>query len=188
MTEDLLQRVYRLLSVRMTDFDCGRLCAPANDGIPCCCDTAHAVPVLYREELRMHRRRSAFWKRFKPRTRAQKQECDSLDPYCVMAVCPGATRCRRALRSVACRSFPFEPHVDDDGDMIGLTFIYRMEETCPLIGLPRGTFNPDFLHNAMLAWTQILNHSELERDAMRQESRALRRRFRKRGRTIEIFR
>ena len=188
MNETFLKHVYRLLALPMTAFDCGKLCAPGNGGVPGCCDSSHAVPILYREEYRMHRRRTDFWKPFKPRNKAQRKEQADLHPYCVMAACPGARNCRRGLRSIACRSFPFEPHLDDDGDLVGLTFIYRMEDTCPLIGLPREIFNEEYLHNALLAWMQILNRLDLERDAMRAESRALRRRFRRQGRSIEIFR
>jgi len=187
LTDRRLRRWYRLLSVRMTRFDCGTLCAPANDGIPYCCDRDQVVPLLYRDELRWHRRRSRFWRRSKPRTRHAKKLAAEIVDDVVLADCPGVAGCRRGLRALVCRTFPFEPHLDDDGRLLGITYQYSVEAECPLVGRPRRTVNEAYIGNALTFWSEVLDVFPEEREMYTAESKKLRRRFQKSGRRVQVF-
>jgi len=187
LTDRRLRRWYRLLSVRMTEFDCGTLCAPDNDGSPYCCDRGQVVPVLYRDELCWHRRRSRFWRRSKPRTPEEKKLAAEIIDDVVLADCPGVAGCRRSLRALVCRTFPFEPHLDEDGRLFGITYQYSVEAECPLVGRPRRTYNAAYIRNALIFWNEALDVFPEEREMYIAESRKLRRRFRKQGRRIRVF-
>ena len=45
--------------------DCGRICAPLNDGIPVCCSTENAIPIVEDEEWKLLKSRTDLWKPFK---------------------------------------------------------------------------------------------------------------------------
>ena len=122
LTEKQLERFYRLLSVRMTDFDCGSKCAPGNDGVPYCCDREQVTPVLFRDEYRWHREQGAFWKKMPIKTKKEKKLVEETCTYNVFSMCPGVESCRRTLRSLSCRMFPFEPFLDKKGAVIGLVY------------------------------------------------------------------
>jgi hypothetical protein len=189
LTERRLRWYYRLLSVPVTPFDCGRLCAPGNGGVPVCCDHDRAVPVLYRDEFEWHRERTGFWRKLKPRSKADRAFVATIADYCVAATCPGIRSCSRALRSIACRAFPFEPHLDKDGVFAGLTFNYGLDDGCPLYQ-PRywPSISQTFIVNATLVWQHILTLLPDERELYTDESRALRRRLKQKGERVPLFR
>jgi hypothetical protein len=188
ISDKQLRRFYRLLSVRMTDFDCGKLCAPGNEGIPHCCDPDSVVPLLYRDEYRWHRKRGTFWRRMKAKTAEDRRLMAGAYRYNVFARCPGPAECKRSLRALVCRVFPFEPYVDDGGKVLGLVYQEERKDRCALIGRPRRSYNPRYLANAVTFWQEVLDLLPKERKLYIEESRKRDRRVRRKGKTLQLFR
>jgi len=185
---DTLQRWYRLLDEPMLDFDCGTLCAPHNDGVPWCCDPECSVPLLLRAELAMHRTRDNYWKPMRARTAWDRQLAkDSNDADNVLCLCAGHDRCERDKRALVCRTFPFEPHVDGRGEILGLTYIHRREIPCPLYGRRRLAVNPAYVRNAIVYWREVFALYPDERELYIGESRNCRRRHRRRAERVPLF-
>jgi hypothetical protein len=187
LTDKSLRKFYRLLSAPMTDFDCGRLCSPGNDGVPECCDIRTTYPSLYVDEYRWLRRKSHFWKRLVPRTEEARKLARELHESSILATCPGPAECKRGSRAIVCRIFPFEPHLDRQGKVLGLTFNYEMADRCPLIGRPESTFNPKYIRNSIQFWKELLPLIPEEQQLYIDESARLRRRFRRKGRRVAVF-
>jgi hypothetical protein len=190
LTEKQIRRFYRLLSTPMTRFNCGRLCAPANGGIPLCCDRSEVIPILFLGEFRWHRARSRFWKRTRPRNRGEKKLMDEATAYTVFAECPGVKDCRRSLRALVCRLYPFEPYVAKDGHVKGLVYSEgaRTNDACPLIGRKRNTYRGEYIRNAIQVWSEILASIPEEQELYYDESRKLDRKYRRKKTPLLIFR
>lgn len=187
LTERHLRRFYRLLSLPMTGFDCGELCAPGNGGKPYCCDGQLIAPVLFREELAWHRTRDNFWKKMPVRSRSDRKMVDELSPSNVYAECPGPQKCIRSKRSLVCMTYPFEPHVDRDGKILGLVFIHEGSKDCPLVRKPFKIYNPDYIANAIQFWQELTDLLPDEKELYKGESRKRERRAKRRGDTVRII-
>lgn len=191
ITEKKLNRFYRLLSVPMIDFDCGKLCAPKNGGIPLCCENEDVVPILFHEEYKYHSRNGRFWKRMPPINKEIKAFIEESEDYYVFAKCPGPAGCKRSKRSMNCRTFPFEPHVAKNGEVIGLAFADARDVDCPLIGRPMKTFNPVYIQNTIKFWQEMFELYPEEQEMYIDESRKRDRRIKKVERdrkNLSIFR
>ena len=188
ITEKKLRRFYKLLSVRMIDFDCGKLCAPANDGIPHCCDNESIVPVLFREEFNWHRKNGKFWGEIPTLNKSIRKMKEESASYYVFATCPRPSKCRRSRRSLNCMSFPFEPHVSQSGEVLGLVYTDNGKEGCPLMKKPRRIFNPTYISNSIVFWQELLDLYPDERDLYINESAKRQRRLKRQGGKIRLFR
>ncbi|MBN1556792.1 MAG: hypothetical protein JW951_01450 [Lentisphaerae bacterium] len=187
LTEDQIRRFYRLLSVRMTDFDCGALCAPRNGGVPYCCDSRHVTPILFRREFAWQRRLGPFWKKMPIESPADRRMVEEICDYNIFAVCPGPARCRRSRRALVCRTYPFEPHVDNNGRVLGLVYQDERNTGCALSGKPRSRYNPVYLRNALIVWREILAAIPEERELYTAESRRRERRARREKKPFRLF-
>lgn len=187
LTDKKLGRFYRLLSAPMTDFDCGKLCAPDNGGVPACCEAETTYPVLYVDEFKWLRKKGKFWKRMRLKKKAARKLAGELHESSLLARCPGPAACKRASRAIVCRIFPFEPHLNEDGRVQGLTFNFDMEDRCPLIGRPESDFNPVYIRNSIIFWKELLALMPEEHDLYMEESDKLRRKFRRKGRKVPVF-
>ena len=172
----------------MISFDCGRFCAPGNHDIPACCDNESTVPILYRDEFRWLKTRGRFWTRMRRRTKAARRLTDTLHETYVAAECPGPQACRRSLRSIACRAFPFDPYLDGKGRVLGLVYQVERRDRCPLVGKPAGLYNPAYVARAIRFWREILHALPEEREVYAKHSRKLRRRARRKGERVRIIR
>lgn len=189
LPDKLIAELYDLLSEPMLDFDCGTLCAAQPGAIPPCCDNTEATPVLFVSELRWQRRQGPFWRRLPRRTRLWRELAPLLDlRKDTLCRCPGPARCRRERRALVCRTFPFEPHLDPRGNILGLTYNYTGESFCPLIGRTDVTYRPTYIRNAIRYWEIILSRFPEDRDLYTDESRKLRRQFRRQGKPVPLFR
>jgi hypothetical protein len=188
INEALLKKFYRLLSVRMLDFDCGTLCAPENGGIPKCCENDNVVPVLFHEEYHWHRERGKFWKRASKRNPEVKKFIDESETYYVFANCPGPSGCRRSMRSFNCRIYPFEPYVNRQGDVEGLMYAEGDKDTCPLIGRPARLYNPKYIANSIRFWSELFEIYPEEKEMYIRESRKRRRRTERKGKRFKVIR
>ncbi len=191
--EKELERFYELLGENITEYDCGTLCAPQNNGTPLCCSPGYALPLLYRSELAYLQKQGDFWQAREPRTKRELRQYRELDPREVYGECQGVSRCRRDLRSLSCRTFPFEPYVEERGEITGLVFVEAV--------LPRGAENPrlpcplveraadvrnEYISRALLFWRELLRNPA-EYDTYREASRQLRKREAARGENPRIL-
>lgn len=172
------QQLYALLQEPMIDFDCGTLCAPGNGGIPVCCDEKLTKPVLFRGELTWHQQTSDFWQ---PVT-----ESEELGPEEVYASCPGCNKCDRSLRALVCRTYPFEPFLDEEGALLGLTFNYYEAGRCPLLVKKDLVLNPQYILNSLLFWDFVFQHDEEQYELYMDNSDDLRE-AQENGQVIRLF-
>jgi len=132
------KHVYRKFQAPIsTVYDCGKKCAPLNNGEPVCCSTTHAIPIVDKAEWQLLKTRTDMWTRFKPKTPDQIAEVNDLkgSDSCAV-VCKGAAHCERDNRSLACRSFPFFPYYDKSGEdakIVGLATYWSFTGWCWVI-------------------------------------------------------
>ncbi|MDO8283210.1 MAG: TIGR04282 family arsenosugar biosynthesis glycosyltransferase [Thermodesulfovibrionia bacterium] len=186
ITEREMKRFHDLLSVSMIDFDCGKLCAPKNGGIPSCCENDSVVPILFHEEYKMHRRNGSFWKPAEKTAEVKKyiKECED---YYVFSSCPGPKGCIRDQRSFNCMTFPFEPHIKKDGEIAGLSYLNGSDINCSLIGKPKKTYNPKYISNSIKFWKELFEHYPEEREVYMDESRKRERKAKRTGKRFKLF-
>ena len=187
ISEEDLRRFYRLLSVSMTDFDCGSICAPKNDGVPFCCENEYVAPILFHEEYRWHRMKGKFWKRASLKNKDIKKMVDESVSYYVYAQCPGPSQCSRTKRAIVCRTFPFEPQVCECGSVLGLVYIDSGSDNCELIGKPQKIYNPQYIVNSITFWKELFARYPDERDLYIDESKKRLRRLKRQGKKLKIF-
>lgn len=188
LTEKQLRRFYRLLSVKMIDFDCGKLCAPKNEGIPLCCENEYVVPILFHEEFKWHRNNGKFWRRAPSKNRTIKKFIEESASYYVFSRCPGPADCRRTKRSMNCMTYPLEPHVSKDGEILGLAYVNESGNDCPLIGKPKKIFNPLYIANSIKFWDELFQAYPEEKETYMDESRKRDRRAKRAGKKPRYFR
>ena len=129
-----IQNFYKLLSLNLTAYNCGNLCAPENGGEPYCCIVENAVPLLYREEFKYLQNRSTIWSRWKPKTKHNKKlKSEGESKTAIFCECKGVQFCERENRSISCRTFPLEPYIDEKGRFSGLIFMKEFRGKCPLM-------------------------------------------------------
>lgn len=115
-------------------YDCGKKCAPFNNGMPVCCTTDNAIPIVEHSEYKLLRSRSDMWTPFKPKSAADRAEIADLKGSACRAVeCKGAAFCERDNRSMACRSFPFFPYFNPAKELVGLATYWTFEGQCWVI-------------------------------------------------------
>lgn len=185
LQESQVARLFDMLRAPVTRFDCGTLCAPGNGGVPVCCHAASVLPVLYKAELALLRRRTTMWRRHVPRgddapLRDAARSCD------VFAVCRGHRHCERQHRALACRTFPFEPYIDHDDHFVGIVFCYDLAHLCPLV-LGDQPIEDDFVAECCAMWAQLFAFDDGERRFYATASRRLRRQFGRRDERIPVF-
>lgn len=191
ITEKTLKRFYKLLSAPMIDFDCGKLCAPDNGGMPICCENEDVVPILFHEEYKYHSKNGRFWKRMPPITKEIKKFIEESEDYYVFAKCSGPAGCKRSKRSLNCRTFPLEPHVAKDGEVVGLAYAEARDINCALIGKPINIFNPVYIQNVIRFWQEMFALYPEEKEMYINESKKRERRIKKLRRerkNLRIFR
>ncbi|MFO1078241.1 MAG: hypothetical protein U1E73_11025 [Planctomycetota bacterium] len=185
LTQRQIEELLALLRAPVTAFDCGALCAPGNGGVPVCCHAPTILPVLYKAEFALLRRRSELWRRHVPRgddaeLRQRARPCD------VFAVCKGHTHCERDNRALACRTFPFEPYLDHDDRFVGLVFAFEYAHLCPLIA-GEHAIRPDFVAECCAMWRRMFELDADERAFYAGCSRTLRRQFGRLRERIPVF-
>ena len=181
-----IEELLSILTVPVTDFDCGTLCAPGNGGVPVCCDKNLIVPVLYKTEYKLLRGRSDLWRPFRPETKQQHELGEDMRACDRLCECKGVAHCERDNRSIACRTFPLEPYLDHDGELAGLVYNLDFKGTCPLIG-SKHPVQPIYIEQAMAMWTKAFSWSAKERLFYIEHSQTLRRSLGQQRRRIPVF-
>ncbi|MBI4825030.1 MAG: TIGR04282 family arsenosugar biosynthesis glycosyltransferase [Nitrospirae bacterium] len=186
ITERDMKMFQDLLSVNMIDFDCGKLCAPKNNGVPVCCENEFVVPILFHDEYKRHRRNGRFWKRA-PRTEEVKKYIEESEDYYVFASCPGPEKCIREQRSFNCMTFPFEPHINKDGEIAGLSYFNGKDVKCSLMDKPQKTYNPKYISNSIKFWKELFEYYPEEKESYMDESRKRERKAKRTGKRFKLF-
>ncbi len=179
-------RLYEGFRVPLSRHDCGRFCAPLNDGEPVCCSTRHAVPVMEKTEFALLKSRTDLWHRYRPDDAQGKRIVAELGKTCVAAECKGARQCERDNRSIACRAFPFYPYVTREGDFVGLAFYWAYRDRCWVISNLE-VVTRDFIAEFAAAYDDILGRDAEEFDTMKSCSATHRRVFSRLGLPIPLI-
>ena len=127
--KDFVQ-LYEGFTSPVSRFDCGRKCAPLNNGEPVCCSTQNAVPVVHKVEFDLLKTRTDMWSKFKPYDYATREIANELTPDCLAIQCKGARHCERHNRSISCRGFPFYPYITRQRQFIGIGTYWTFEDRC----------------------------------------------------------
>lgn len=178
MTGDMrpadFKTVYDRFQANVSRFDCGRFCAPLNQGQPVCCDTGHAIPVVDKPEFELLKSRTDLWRRFKPQDANARQIVADLHKGCMAVECKGARFCERDNRTLACRAFPFYPYFNREGELLGLGTYWIFADRCWLISnmqvVERG-----FVREFIAAYEYVFQRDTEELDAMKRHSASHRR-------------
>ena len=127
--------LYARFDAPLSALDCGQFCAPHNPrGAPFCCDSQHAVPVIYEAEWAYLRANTDLWRSWQGRTPAETRRLQEETPAGMLPVeCLGHQRCQRAFRALSCRAFPFFPYITRDDRFIGVSYYWQYERTCWVI-------------------------------------------------------
>jgi hypothetical protein len=130
-TADDYGEVFRRLQAPIArSLDCGRKCAPLNQGIPVCCDHEQAIPIVDAGEWDLLRARTTMWSVYTPRNKTEVKEFGDGSDGCKAIVCRGVKHCERDNRSLACRTFPFFPYFKSPTEFFGLAYYWTFEGLC----------------------------------------------------------
>ena len=173
-------RLLAAFGAPIADFDCGRFCAPLNQGEPVCCTTENAVPVMDKAEWEVLSGRTDLWHKFKPQDAAGRAVVKEAGTLCVAAECKGAAHCERDNRSLSCRAFPFAPYINADGDFVGASYYWGFADRCWVIS-HLYVATPEYLREFFLAYDRLLLTDRDEWRAHRDNASAMRRVFSRRG-------
>jgi len=187
ITPEKFRAVYAQFNASIsTRVDCGRKCAPLNNGSPVCCDTENAIPVMHRQEYKLLKSRTDLWKPFKPYDASSRKIVAELpDDTCAVA-CKGAAFCERDNRSIACRAFPFYPYIDKAGAVIGLAYYWGFEDRCWVLS-NLGVVEKPFVLEMIAASEKIFKFDPEEYDTMKKYAASQRRVFSRWKRKIPLI-
>jgi len=177
--------LYNRFDANVTSFNCGKLCAPFNNGIPVCCDNNNHIPVLFTRELNWNRTESKQWRKLVPQDQEDKKMVGEIENYVKFCNCNGVARCERNYRSITCRLFPFEPYIQKKM-FLGMTYVYRSERDCPLIENKTAPISQRFINQALNIWKELFSGYPGEWELYTEESASLRRRFKRKNRPIKV--
>lgn len=156
LTTSDFTRIFKHFTSPVSQFDCGRKCAPLNKGEPVCCSTQHAVPVVEKAEWQLLRTKSDLWHRFKAYDHATRLIVNDLPSGCSAVECKGARFCERDNRSLSCRTFPFYPYITKDREFIGLGIYWTFTDRCWLMSNLQ-IVDRRFINEFVAAYTDIFS-------------------------------
>ena len=114
-----------------------------------------------------------------PISKEIKKFIEEAEDYYIFGKCPGPAGCERSKRSFNCRTFPLEPYLDKDGEIVGLAYADARQVDCPLIGKPMKIFNPDYVRNVIKFWEEMFKYYPEEKETYIDESRKRDRRIKR---------
>lgn len=194
LTVDEIAYYYTLLDEPLTTYDCGILCKHNYGGVPYCCTTEHAVPLLYKSEFEYVKSLGDLWHEWKPITAEDKEIKKSESKDQIFCECKGVEFCVRSERSISCRTFPLEPYIDRRGVFVGLTFIRDFTQKdpdtnktkCPLTNRP-SHIRQEGVDSHFIFWEKLMLRLRDEYELYTDTSKALRRDRKRTGRNFKIF-
>jgi hypothetical protein len=127
--------LYSSFHAPITSIDCGSKCAPYNEnGIPFCCDIDHIVPTAYLAEWEYLQTSTDLWRLWHSGDTTITSELFAGTPEGQeLVACKGYQYCQRECRTLSCRSFPFFPYINSQGEFLGLSFYWEYRDRCWVI-------------------------------------------------------
>ena len=183
---ELYRKIFDAFQAPVSRFDCGRKCAPLNEGIPVCCDTGHAIPLVDKHEWWLLQSRSDLWHRYVARDADAKRELKDKHRDCRAVECKGFQHCERENRSMACRAFPFFPYITREDEVVGLACFWNFEDRC-WVQSNLQIVDPKFVRECIRGYEMLFAADKAERDANREQSAAMRRVFTRWNRIIPLL-
>jgi hypothetical protein len=198
VTRDLnseeIRYYHSLLNEELTEFDCGELCKHDNGGVPYCCKSEHAVPLLYKAEFDLLRSIGDLWHEWTPVTSDDRKIAETASRDQVFCECKGIEFCVRDQRSISCRTFPLEPYIDRRGAFVGLTFVRDFTERDPDTGKVKcpmtrrkNEIRQSFVDSHFIFWEKIMLRRDEEYETYVATSRGLRRERNRTGRQFQVL-
>lgn len=184
-TPETYQNIYSFFDASVVDIDCGQKCKHLNGGVPVCCDTQNAVPIVQVAEWNALKQRTSMWRSFEPRCATTQDIVDTLHSSCKAVECRGAQHCERDNRSLSCRTFPFFPYFTNKDELIGLAYYWHFEDRCWVIS-NLAQVTPKFVQQFIEAYEILFNNDPAERDVLRRFSSTMRRVFSRWNRPFPI--
>ena len=166
--------IHARFNAAISRYDCGKWCAPLNNGEPVCCSTRQAIPIVQRNEYKVLRQRTDMWHKFKPFDAASRAVATDLHASCLAVECRGARHCERENRTLACRAFPFFPYFPREGNFVGLAFYWTFADRCWVMSHLE-VVKRDFVSEFCAAYELLFADDADERQAFREQSAAVRR-------------
>lgn len=140
--------LYEGFDAPVSRYDCGRKCAPLNNGTALCCSADNAVVVAYKTEFEFLKGRTDIWSKFKPYDYSTRQIVEELTHDCMAIECKGVAFCERNNRTLTCRGFPFYPYLTRQKELVGIGTYWMFEDRCWMISnleIVERTFIDQFL-------------------------------------------
>lgn len=88
---------------------------------------------------------------------------------------------------MTCRVFPFEPHLDKKGTLLGITYQYDADGQCPLVGKPESLYRPEYIGNSVRFWSELMEAYPEEHDLYTRESAKVSKRRAKKRKKVQVF-
>lgn len=186
LTPEDFARLYRRFNASVCKFDCGKKCAPLNDGTPVCCSTQDAVPVVHKAEFKLLRGRTDLWRRFTPYDAPTRKIVGDLTTSSCAIECKGAAFCERENRTIACRAFPFFPYVTRERQVLGLSIYWIFEDRCWMMSNLQ-LVEKTFIDECLDTWRAIFAKDQEEWQTYIEYSATMRRVFSRWGRSIPVL-
>lgn len=183
----IFKKIYEDLTAPVSKkYDCGKYCAPLNEGEPVCCSTRHAVPIVTRAEWSVLKDRTKMWSKFKPYDATTREIADELSTDCKAIECKGARFCERDNRTLACRAFPFFPYMNKENEIAGLSIYWTFEDRCWVMSNLQIVDAP-FVDQLISAYELLFENDEEERETFVGHSASMRRVYSRRAQIIPIL-
>ena len=172
----------------ISEFDCGKKCAPYNEnGVPFCCDTHHAIPTAYDEEWEYLQVNTDLWHPWESKNPQETERLRAETPNGqVLIACQGHQHCQRGFRALSCRSFPFFPYITGGGEFTGLSYYWDFEDRCWVISNLQ-VVQPQYRQEFISTYDVIFERFPEERENFLHHSRIMRQAFDKRNRAIPLL-
>ena len=181
------EKVYERFTAPISEcYDCGRHCAPLNDGEPVCCSTDNAMPIVDTAEWKLLKRRTRMWHKLKPRGTDQRDIINGLDKDSCAIECRGAAHCERDNRSMSCRTFPFFPYLTKGREFVGLAYYWSFEDRCWVIANLR-IVDKSFIKQFVYVYEYLFQKDDAWQQAYHAESASMRRVFSRWKRRIPLI-
>ena len=100
--------------------------------------------------------------------------------------CKGAAHCERDNRSLACRSFPYFPYFDPDGNLVGLAPYWGFEGQCWVISNPT-VVDRQFVTEMVASHEYMFRHDAKWLATYREFSASMRRVFSRRKKKFAVL-
>lgn len=182
---DAYERIFDKFTAPIAPVDCGKMCAPLNNGQPVCCTTEHAVPIVDKGEWDVLNGRTDLWFKFKPFDAVSREIVDDLHEDCIAIECKGAAFCERHNRSLACRAFPFFPYFSKAKDFVGFSHYWAFEDRCWVISNMQ-IAEQAYIDQMVWAYEHLFVTDEEQREVYEEYSASMRRVFSRWKRVIPI--